>query len=184
VRIERSGRSMSALSARLEQNGRLIALALASFGHTRARIEFQERAMPTVTPPEDVTARLQAGGKEVPLRARFEMRPLYDVLVGGWMRFAEPQVPDAAALAMFCDSWPPAISRRTSFGPDGIRGVPTIDLTIHFRAALPATARPDDFYLCSFRTRSAREGFLEEDGEIWTRDGLLLAQSRQLALLV
>jgi acyl-CoA thioesterase len=184
VRIERGGRSMSALSARLEQNGRLIALALATFGHARERLEFQELTMPEVPPPEVVTARLAAGGKEVPLRARFEMRPVYERLVGGWMRFAEPQVPDAAALAMFCDSWPPAISRRSSFGPDGIRGVPTIDLTIHFRAALPDHARPDDFYLCAFHTRTAREGFLEEDGEIWTRDGLLLAQSRQLALLV
>jgi len=35
-----------------------------------------------------------------------------------------------------------------------------------------------------FRTRVVHEGFLEEDGEIWSRDGRLLAQSRQLAILV
>jgi acyl-CoA thioesterase len=35
-----------------------------------------------------------------------------------------------------------------------------------------------------FRSQTARDGFVEEDGEIWTRDGVLLAQSRQLALLI
>jgi hypothetical protein len=36
----------------------------------------------------------------------------------------------------------------------------------------------------AFRTRTAREGFLEEDGEIWSADGTLLAQSRQLAIFL
>ena len=64
-----------------------------------------------------------------------------------------------------------------------MRGVPTIDLSVHFRAPMPPAARPDDPYLCVFRSQIARDGYVEEDGEIWTRDGILLAQSRQLALL-
>jgi acyl-CoA thioesterase len=58
--------------------------------------------------------------------------------------------------------------------------VPTIDLTIHFRADLPL---PSDYVLVTFESRLSHGGFVEEDGAIWSRDGHLIAQSRQLALL-
>ncbi len=193
VRVERSGRSISALSARLEQNGHLVALALAAFGGARGALEFQDLQMPKVAPPESLPGRQPPVGRTVPMREQFDTRPALGVMepgtasravTGGWLRLAEPLVPDAPALAMFCDAWPPAIAQRLALGTGSLRGVPTIDLTVHFRAAIPASARPDDFYLCVFRTQTARDGFLEEDGEIWTRDGLLLAHSRQLALLI
>ena len=63
-------------------------------------------------------------------------------------------------------------------------GVPTIDLTIHFRAPVPLDgAAPDDWLLAVFHSHVARHGFVEEDGEIWSRSGRLLAQSRQLAII-
>jgi acyl-CoA thioesterase len=193
ARVERSGRSLSTLSARLEQNGRLIALALAAFGRPRGSLEFQDLPMPEVAPPESLPADPPATLKAPTLRERFETRRALGsiepgtsarAVSGGWLRLSEPQLPDPSAIAMFCDAWPPSIRQRKSLGPAGLRGVPTIDLTVHFRAPLPAQAHPDDFYLCVFRTQTARGGFLEEDGEIWTRDGVLLAQSRQLALLI
>jgi len=49
---------------------------------------------------------------------------------------------------------------------------------------VPADATPEDFYLGVFRSRTLAGGFAEEDGEIWTRGGVLLAQSRQLAMLI
>jgi acyl-CoA thioesterase len=193
VKLERSGRSLSSLSARLEQDGKLVALALATFALSREALEFQDLHMPEVAPPESLAEREPSHGRTVPMRAHFHTRPAFEAahpgaasrtISGGWLRLAEPQIPDAAALAMFCDAWPPTIAQRQALGPSGLRGVPTIDLTVHFRAPVPASARPDDFYLCVFRTLTARGGFLEEDGEIWTRDGLLLAQSRQLAMLI
>ena len=43
---------------------------------------------------------------------------------------------------------------------------------------------PEAFVLGQFRTRTVAEGFLEEDGELWTANGVLLAQSRQLAVML
>jgi acyl-CoA thioesterase len=35
-----------------------------------------------------------------------------------------------------------------------------------------------------FRSRLVRDGFFDEDGELWSPDGTLVAQSRQLGLLI
>ncbi len=55
---------------------------------------------------------------------------------------------------------------------------PTIDLTVHIRA-VPAPG----MLRCHFRSRAVQDGMFEEDGEIWDSAGVLVAQSRQLALL-
>jgi acyl-CoA thioesterase len=189
VRVERSGRTASTLSARLEQDGRSRALALATFAEARPSLEFRDRRMPEVAPPERVAARLLEPGAGLPtLRERFETRPIFGevagasgvALVGGWIRPVEPQLASSPLIALLCDAWPPAVYARLAER----RGVPTLDLTVHFREPIPPDARPDDFYLVVFRTTVAAQGFVEEDGEVWTRDGHLLAHSRQLALLV
>ena len=78
------------------------------------------------------------------------------------------------------DAFPPAIFTRH----ESPQPVPTIDLTIHFRVGLPlAGLEPEDFLLGHFRTRTLDEGFLEEDGELWTSGGRLVAHSRQLAVM-
>jgi acyl-CoA thioesterase len=79
------------------------------------------------------------------------------------------------------DAFPPAVFTRAA-APNP---VPTVDLTIHFRTTLPMPGlEPDDFVLGHFTTRTVAEGFLEEDGELWTADGRLVAHSRQLAIML
>ena len=188
TRVERSGRSLTSVSGRLVQDGKLRALALAAFSTEREGPEFSEARMPEVLPPE----RCALLEKRIPIHDRYEQRwaigsPPFSggehALGGGWIRFPEPRTPDALAVAAFSDAFPPAVfSRLRDTTLAG--GVPTIDLTIHFRTALPLPAlAPDAWLLAVFTSRTARGGFVEEDGEIWTRDGLLFAQSRQLALL-
>jgi hypothetical protein len=84
------------------------------------------------------------------------------------------------AMAMHADAWIPSPFVRLHAPV----AAPAIDLTIHFRARAAAGAvGPDEPVLAVFRSSTAAGNRFEEDGEIWTRDGVLLAQSRQLAQL-
>lgn len=84
----------------------------------------------------------------------------------------------------YADAWPPAVFVSDAL-PRVAGGVPTLDLTVHVRTPLPVPdMRPDDPVLVVFKTREVSQGLLEEDGEIWSPGGRLLAHSRQLAMLM
>ena len=191
VTVERSGRSMTSLSARMTQNGRVLLTALAAFSLPRSGPEFSDLAMPDVPMPEELSDpvfddRLPAGA--IPVMAeRYQQRwaigarPFSggtEAVVGGWIRLAEPRPVDAAVLASYTDAWMPAMFSRVT-GPWGIT---TVDLTVHIRSLPPEGY--DDWCLVRFRSVAGEDGFCDEDGMIWTRDGQLLAQSRQLAAIL
>ena len=85
---------------------------------------------------------------------------------------------DHVAVTALCDTMVPAAFSRLG----RVVAVPTLDLTIHFRAPLPPPG--DGWALAVYRSGASAGGVWEEDGELWSRDGVLLAQSRQLALLL
>ena len=97
--------------------------------------------------------------------------------VGGWLGLRERRPLDAPAIAMLADAWFPAPWPRLA----ELAPAPTIDLTVHFRSALPLG---DTLLLGRFTSSLVRDGFFEEDGELWTPDGTLVAHSRQLGLLL
>ena len=190
---ERIGRSMTTCSARLMQDGRLVAIAIAAFSSPRPGPEFCDSVMPQVPGPNfyrevrrDVTGlpaiatrwdtRWAIGHPPSPGAPRGSR-----AVAGGWIRLPELRVVDALVAAAITDAWvPPTFSRM-----EEPFVVPTVDLTIHFRTELPHPGlAAADFVLASFRTTVAAGGFLEEDGEVWAPDGTLLAQSRQLATLL
>lgn len=191
VTLERAGRSVTSTSARLLQGNQLQALALAAFAVPRASTELHHAFPPEVAPPEACPPR---GPSPIPIHERFEQRyaigPLpfagvrsREARTGGWLRLVEARPLDAALLVAFADAWPPSLF-ATADVPELRGGIPTVDLTVHVRTPLPVPGlAPGDPVLVSFRTREVSQGVLEEDGEIWSRDGRLLAHSRQLALL-
>ena len=99
---------------------------------------------------------------------------------GGWIQLREPRGIDAAFVALCSDVWwPPALEPLTAPA-----GAPTIDLTVHFRAELPPEGLPEQPLLGRYSTSTSAGGFIEEDSVVFSADGTLLAQSRQLALFV
>ncbi len=188
--IERAGRSLSTLSARIEQDGTLVALALAAFSVSWSAPEIADLRMPEVAPCDqrrESGALLFEGAPQftqhLVLQPRIGVSPFEGssepMRLGAWIGLAEPRSIDALSLAFFSDAMlPPPFIRMSD------RAVsPTIDLTIHFRTALGPR---DSQELCFAYVHSelVHEGFFEVDGVIWDAEGSVLAQSRQLALLL
>jgi acyl-CoA thioesterase len=193
VTLEREGRSLSTLSARMEQGDALVALALAAFSVAWDAPHVAELPMP------DVAAQDAERKPGVPLfkgappftrhlivQPRIGAVPFAgsdaSMEIGSWLGLAEPRAIDALSLAFFSDALfsPPFIRLREP------STTPTIDLTIHFRTPMPRVAEPDPEELCFARFRSGliQDGFFEEDGVIWASDGAVLAQSRQLGIVL
>ncbi len=187
--IERSGRSITYASARLMQNGRTMATSLAAFSTPWTGGMSYDYAGPPAVPLPDACTTVPRSSPLLPTFVQnFDMRwgigPMPysgadEATVGGWLRFADAEVVDAPAAACLLDVWAPAILPRATEP----LVAPTIDITMHFRSPLPVPqADADDFYLFRLTSRLGRDGFFEEDGDLWTAEGTLIAQCRQLAI--
>jgi acyl-CoA thioesterase len=186
VTEERRGRQLTTYSARAEQDGRLCILALAALSKDFPTTLSYGEPMPDAAPPNGLVVRDDP--KLPPIAHQFATQnaighPPFsgadEALTGGWIAFAgdEPSPLDPAALALLSDAWLPSPFVLLQ----DFVGVPTIDLTIHFRARSDGRKGPA---LAVFRSRTTAEGFFEEDGELWSQDGTLLAQSRQLGPVI
>jgi acyl-CoA thioesterase len=191
--LERDGRSLSTLSARMYQGESLIALALAAFSVPWGGPEISALQVPDVEPPDpsrEGVKLIEHGGPEfarhIVLQPRMQGRPFSEaerpMRIRGWIGLAEPRPIDALSLAFFSDALIPAPYMRMS----EMAAVPTVDLTVHFhaRTAVEPQADPRELCLAQTTTELVHEGFFVEDGTIWASDGTLLAHSRQLAIVI
>ena len=185
ITVERAGRTASSLSGRVVQDGRLMALAVGTWTQRYdSALEWDSPApvvpMPDELPPAELGPSAPRMFRQLDVRHVFGPVPFRggdEALTGGWLRTRAPQPLDGALLALLTDAWfPSAFTRLTAPSP-----APTLDLTIHFRGRPPEGPHP--WVLARFQSRAAIDGLFEEDGELWSADGRLLVQSRQLALL-
>ena len=188
--VERSGRTVTTVTARMSQQGKLLVLATAAVATVREAFGYSEAGPPEVPPPNEVPV-LAGEGPPIEMVARYEMKPCIGslqglaagdepgmALNGGWIRFAESTPIDAIALTALADAWWPPIFHRSG----GVAlAVPTVDLTVH---VLRQPIDPLDWVLVRFASPEAFGGYVIEHGEIWDAAGNLLAVSRQLAVVL
>jgi acyl-CoA thioesterase len=185
--LVRVGRSLVTCSARLEQFGQTALAALAAFSPAWSGPNWQHDPSPDVPDPDAVGLPVR-DRPPMPFTNYWDHRYALGTPpggksdtaeTGGWLRLAEPEPVDAIVVAAMADAWAPAAFAMVD------APVPTVDLTVHFRVALPYPALgPEDFALARFVSRTAADGFVEEDGQLWAPDGVLVAHSRQLAILL
>lgn len=95
---------------------------------------------------------------------------------GGWVLLPEPRVVDPLLLALYVDAfWPSSLQALTVPAM-----APTLDLTIHFREELPSGGLPEQPLLVHNTTAALIDGTSDSDSRVYTADGRLLAQARQL----
>jgi acyl-CoA thioesterase len=114
VTIERAGRTLSTVSARLFQDNRLMVIALGAFATPRVSYEFSDREPPRTAPPEECPSLQKRFGVHIELRDRYDSRVAIGdepgsgsprALIGGWIRCEEPRTVDALAVTAFTDAF-------------------------------------------------------------------------------
>jgi acyl-CoA thioesterase len=194
VDIEKKGRTLSTVTAKLTQGERTIAMAIATLANARENYSFCDLTPPIVPIPNKISA-TNVMGPDMPGHVPF--RDHYDQLlaigptppetsveasVGGWTRFRENRAFDDLAIVAISDSWFPGLFLKDT--PEPVHA-PTVDHTVHFVSSVPlASISIDDYLLVQFTTSIAQEGYLIENGWIWSPEGILIAQSRQLAVIL
>jgi acyl-CoA thioesterase len=182
--VERAGRSSTAVALRMEQDGRPMALALGAAGLWRDDQPGWDDVRPPAAPePDDCPA--LTGPELPPFVSNFDVRWVEGGGLGRpqerarnvtWVRPRPAMALDHLAVTALSDTMVPAAFSRLG----RLAVVPTLDLAIHFRAPLPVD---DAWALAVFESRRSAGGTWEEDGELWSQGGVLLAQSRQLAMI-
>lgn len=185
VTVERTGRTATTCTARMIQGGKLTTIAIGVLTTDYESAADWAPPAPEVPAPEEVEAvTLREGAPEI--FKRLDTRVLWgplpftggdEALTGGWLKAIGESDLTPELLALYTDAWWPP-----PFGVlDRLALAPTLELTIHFRARIPEDAGAQ--VLARFEAKASIDGLFDEQGEVWTSDGLLLAQSRQLALL-
>ena len=185
VATERQGRTATTFSIRLSVDERLCGIGLVMFGSDRRAEAYQLAQPPDLEAPGPNEA---PQGTVIPGKflEQLEIWPRHEGDFnggsdtresGGWMRLTDRGGADERFLMMVADAYMPlSFLRATEPALGG-----TLDFTAHFRAPVPEAiidgSEPVRVHLTSARSL---DGYVDEDASIWTPDGQLLLQSRQM----
>lgn len=192
VRTEviRAGRTTAFGQASLCRDGKEVLRATAAYtdlaaAAARGGPSYAGVRPPDLPPPSQCQVLQRAANPPISFADRVESRviglpgwvtrtpPSGNPVYEGWIRFADGREPDLLSLPLFVDAVAPAALELN------LRRMTTVELTVYLRA------RPAPGWL-AYRTltRYLADGYFEEDAELWDSAGRLVAQSRQLALVL
>lgn len=189
ARLERTGKYVAHLSGRLLQEG-AVGLATATFGLGRSDVPaYVSARMPAAPAPETVAPAPVDNPLAPPFAKHFEYRYALGGIPwsgstspegGGWIRPREPAPLDAAMALALLDAWPPVAMARTTEAV--VSATVDFNFTFFDRFESGATAGPAH-HLVHLHSRWAGDGYAEELRSLWSPEGTLLAQCRQLLAL-
>jgi acyl-CoA thioesterase len=188
--VIQAGRTTAFGQASLGRDGKEMLRTTAAFtsmeaAATRGGPSYAVGGPPALPPPERCPVLFDGEQPPITMIERIEYRyaevpawvtrtpPTGTPVFEGWMRFADGRDPDLYSLPLFVDAVAPAVLEV------GVRAMTTVELTVYLRA------RPAPGWL-SFRTqtRYLADGYFEEEAELWDSASRLVAQSRQLGLVL
>lgn len=179
------GRRVQTVRASMAAGGRPLAEATTNFVRDHHGLTQQLGSAPDLPDPRSLpdprTLGLPSEGLFGQIEYRIATIPGWatgqhsgDPTIELWQRLDDGQPIDWPALGLLCDAAPPAVLELATVASM------TVQLTVHLHR-LP---RPDTWVGTRITTRHVVDGFHEEDVELWDEDGHLLAQSRQLAIIL
>ncbi|MEM8768858.1 MAG: thioesterase family protein [Pseudomonadota bacterium] len=188
IDIVRTGRTLSTARATLSQDGkeRITMLAACADLDTSAGVDTPlTLEAPTLPAPEDCVQRSEkTQGLHLPILSRLDTRldpscakagESGRARMAGMIRFSDERDPDTRSLLLFTDAFPPSPLPYLGL----IGWVPSLELTVHVRRR-PAPG----WIFAEFESKDLNEGRMLESGALWDSTGALVAQSRQLALVM
>lgn len=177
--VDRRGRSTSAASVRVVQRGEVVAQAFGTFGLTVPSLSRTDVRMPDVPPPSGCEPLGRQPVPEASMGAHVERRPAGPLPLSGsddaeilvWMRLGEDRPVDLRSAVFLADAAVPGTMTEP------LR-MPSVEIAVHVP---PAPAVLDERWVLGvFRNGVTADGYVIEDGELWTPGGELLLQTRQL----
>jgi acyl-CoA thioesterase len=187
----RKGRTLQHWSADLIQGGKVCATALVALAN-RAQSWSHAPLAPPAAPPPNRVAKMNPGewkgwvgqydmhfieGSTEHLRGQpplAEPQSAHSLL---WLRHSTPRPLDYEGLMCMSDAFfVRMIQVRNTFPAMG-----TVSITTYFHCDAAALERQgDDYLLCNVDSRVFRDTFHDQSAELWSRDGVLLANTHQI----
>ncbi|MBB84140.1 MAG: hypothetical protein CL931_10070 [Deltaproteobacteria bacterium] len=184
VTVERVGRGVTSVSARISGGDRLVGLATALFTTEGEGPAFLDDPMPEVAMPDqpdtemlgffvanvhhtyDFHRRFGTGGTALPCED------------GGWIVSKTPGAWDARDALVASDIWVPPIIRH----PDRVCATPSLHHVAHFGPDVTGSEAVP--FLVHHQLTNGGAGLTDESIRLWAEDGRMLLSARQLRTVV